>query len=246
MDTIDRHHTLADIVTQAPGTARAMERHGLDYCCGGQRRLDEACGAAGLDVGAVLDELHAAADALGPDAAGAGWASMGPAELVDHLEATHHEYLKREFSRLSALADKVAGVHGDRHPELRAVARTYEELRAELEPHLMKEERVLFPMIRTLAAARDDVPAFHCGSVHNPISVMRYEHDQAGELLAELRRLTDAYTVPSDGCASYEALYRGLAEFEADTHLHIHKENNVLFGAVEALEAALAEGGGAR
>jgi regulator of cell morphogenesis and NO signaling len=64
---------------------------------------------------------------------------------------------------------------------------------------------------------------------------MSTEHDRDGELLAELRRLTGGYVPPSDGCASYRALYDGLAELEADTHLHIHKENNVLFPMATAL-----------
>jgi regulator of cell morphogenesis and NO signaling len=146
----------------------------------------------------------------------APWADLGPTELVDHLEATHHVYLHRELPRLAALADKVVGVHGARHQELTDVQRTYAELRADLEPHLAKEERVLFPMIRELAAA-DEPLAFHCGSLRNPISVMLAEHDRVGALLADLRERTDHYTAPSDACASYEALYVGLAELEADT-----------------------------
>ena len=110
------------------------------------------------------------------------------------------------------------------------VQRAFRELRTDLEPHLVKEERILFPMIRTQESA-EDVPEFHCGSVRNPIGVMCFEHDRAGELLAELRTLTGGWSAPDDACASYSLLYRGLAELEADTHLHIHKENNVLFPA---------------
>ena len=102
----------------------------------------------------------------------------------------------------------------------------------------MKEERVLFPMIRELADTTE-TPGFHCGTLRNPIAVMSSEHDRAGELLARLRSLTDAYTVPDDGCASYQLLYAGLAELEADTHLHVHKENNLLFPKAIAAEAAL-------
>jgi regulator of cell morphogenesis and NO signaling len=115
---------------------------------------------------------------------------------------------------------------------------TFTALRDDLEPHLMKEERVLFPMIRELADATT-APTFHCGSVANPIRMMLLEHDRAGELLAELRDITNEFQPPEDGCASYQALYHGLAEIEADTHLHVHKENNVLFPAVLALEDAL-------
>ncbi|MGZ4706043.1 MAG: hemerythrin domain-containing protein, partial [Acidimicrobiales bacterium] len=188
----------------------------------------------GLDV----DETAAALGAVGsPDPA--PWATFGPAELVDHLEATHHAYLHEELPRLTALSEKVAQVHGGRHPELLEVLRLCRELRDDLEPHLAKEERVLFPMIRELAVADGTRPDLHCGSVANPISVMMVEHDRAGDLLVALREVTDDHTVPDDACASYTALYLGLEQLEADTHLHVHKENNLLFPAVIALEAEL-------
>ncbi len=229
--TIDVNDSLADLVTARPGLAARLDRLGLDYCCGGQRRLGDAVAEAGLDLGDVLDEF-ASADVA---AEAVDWADMSPAALVDHLEATHHTYLHDALPRLQGLVDKVTSVHGERHPELGEVRVVFADLRADLEPHLMKEERILFPMIRELAAATE-APAFHCGSLANPIKVMLAEHDTAGDLLARLRTLTAGYAVPDDGCASYRALYDGLAELEADTHLHVHKENNVLFPAVLATE----------
>ena len=103
---------------------------------------------------------------------------------------------------------------------------------------MLKEEQVLFPMIRELANA-SFAPSFPCGTLRNPISVMLREHDQVGELLAELRRLGNQYQPPDDGCASYVTCFAALAELEADTHLHIHKENNLLFPMVERMETAL-------
>ena len=222
--------TLATIVDANPAAARILERHQLDYCCGGRRTLDQACAERDLDPAVVRSELDTVEPA-GP----ADWATMTPAALVDHIEATHHRYLHEELPRLAALVEKVVGVHGARHPELRDVQATYTRLRLDLEPHLMKEERVLFPMIRDLAAAAT-APTFHCRSVANPIRMMLLEHDQAGDLLEELRTLTSEFEPPPDACASFQALYRGLAEIEADTHLHVHKENNVLFPAVLADE----------
>jgi regulator of cell morphogenesis and NO signaling len=225
---------LGDLVTAHPSLARQLERRGIDYCCGGARTLAEACTELGLDPVAVASELGGAAT----DEAPAPWASMGVAQLVDHLEQTHHRYLWAELPRLSALADKVLGVHGERHPELAEVRALVTEIRSDIEPHLVKEEQVLFPMVREMATA-DVAPSFHCGSVRNPIAVMLVEHDRVGELLARLRHSTDAYRVPPDGCASYAALYAGLEQLEDDTHLHVHKENNLLFPAVERLEARL-------
>lgn len=226
--------TLAQLVTANPASARILEGFGLDYCCGGRRPLSEASAEAGVDPAAVLEAIAATGATGAPD-----WAELGPAALVDHLESTHHAFLHAELPRLDALSAKVLSVHGGRHPELADVRRTFEALRDDLEPHLAKEEQILFPMIRQLAAAAES-PEFHCGSLQSPIRVMELEHDRAGDLLLALRTITGGYEPPADGCASYQALYAGLAELEADTHLHVHKENNLLFPAVAALEAEVA------
>ena len=229
--TIDQ--TLAEIASVVAASARVLESFDLDYCCGGHRPLGDACSGAGVDPVTVLDALSNVAPQPAPE-----WVSMDLTELVDHLEATHHAYLHTELERLDALAEKVVGVHARNHAELIEIRAVYASLLAEFEPHLVKEERVLFPMIRELAAS-SVAPSFHCGSVWNPISVMMREHDRAGALLATLHRATNAYQTPADGCASYRAFYDGLAELETDTHLHVHKENNLLFPAVVALEDRL-------
>lgn len=233
---IDAHLPLGEVVNRLPGSARVLESFGLDYCCGGRRPLEEACTEKGLSV----DEVRAALAGLEAEPS-PEWTSMGPAELVDHLEATHHRYLHAELPRLEALAEKVASVHGSRHPELLDVLADVKDLREDLEPHLMKEERILFPMIRELAAASASggSPVFHCGSLRNPISVMLAEHDATADLLERMLEHSGGYEVPADGCASFRALYEGLADLEADTHLHVHKENNLLFPAVVALEDQL-------
>lgn len=220
---IDPSTTLADLVTRHPDLARELEHRSLDYCCGGQRTLAEACAVRGLDVEETAVALAAAAEVTreAPD-----WATFGPVELVDHLEATHHAYLHDELPRLTLLTAKVVGVHGDRHPELIEVQRVYGELRDDLEPHLAKEERLLFPMIRDQER--------HGATPADPIRQMRHEHDLVGELLAELRVAAGGYVAPDDACESYRALYAGLEQLEADTHLHVHKENNLLFPAVLA------------
>lgn len=238
--TIDANTTLGEMVTQRPAVATVLERLQLDYCCGGSRQLAEAAATAGVDVGEILAELAALEDAS--DGEGDEWTSCGILEMVEHLEATHHRWLRAALERLDALAGKVEGVHASRHRELSEVRALVVELRMDLEPHMMKEERVLFPIIRQLATTSSRLPTFHCGSVRNPIGVMLFEHERTGELLARLRAVTGGYEVPADACESYRSLYRGLAELEADTHLHIHKENNVLFPAVVAVETNLAGG----
>jgi regulator of cell morphogenesis and NO signaling len=232
MTTIDLSMTLAGLVDAAPQLARELERRGLDYCCGGQRSLGDACASLGLDPEATLAELsHVDAAPVS-----APWTTMSADALVDHLEATHHRYLWDELPRARALVDKIVSVHGARHPELAEIAACFARLRNDLEPHMLKEERVLFPMIRELATATAR-PTFHCGSLSNPIAVMLREHDAVADLLVELRQVTNGYTVPADGCATYAACFSAMEEIEADTHLHVHKENNVLFPLVHQLEA---------
>lgn len=237
MTRIDPLMTLGALVNAHPELTRELERRGLDYCCGGEQTLADACVSKGLDSTLTTEELAVAAT----EEVAAAWTTMDATELVDHLVSTHHRYLWEELPRLSALMTKIVSVHDVRHPELRLIGACYEKVRADLEPHLTKEEQVLFPMIRELAAAQSK-PSFHGGSLRNPISVMLREHDAVGDLLSQLRKLTDDYRLPSDGCASYEACFIGLADLEADTHLHIHKENNLLFPMVIAMESGLIDG----
>jgi regulator of cell morphogenesis and NO signaling len=216
--------TLGDLVAANPAAARVFEPLGLDYCCHGDRTLGDACTAAAIDtsvVAAAIENL----DVGGDDTT---WTSLDAPSLAAHIVDTHHRYLHEELPLLDALAAKVESVHGERHPELADVRRLVAELRADLEPHLMKEERVLFPAIDALAQGQTEFPF---GSVANPIRMMTIEHDRAGELLAALRAAADGFTVPADGCASYRSLYARLEALELDTHLHIHKENHVLFPA---------------
>jgi regulator of cell morphogenesis and NO signaling len=235
MTMIDRTTRLADLVTADPSLAPELERRHLDYCCGGSQTIAQACAENGLDATAVIRDLTEASRA---EPVVDAWTTMTASELTDHIESTHHEYLREALPRLTALARKVIDAHAARHPELHDVAIALAELRADLEPHMLKEERVLFPMIRELAMATTR-PVFHCGSIANPISVMLREHDAAADTLELLRVLTNDFQPPADACASFTALYDGLERLEADTHLHVHKENNVLFPMVTAMEASL-------
>jgi regulator of cell morphogenesis and NO signaling len=158
--------------------------------------------------------------------------------LAEHIVAVHHGYLRRELPRLADLLDQVTRAHGERHPELHAVRGVFTSLKEELEMHMLKEEKVLFPAVKQLKTAAR-LPNFHCGSVGNPIRVMEHEHRDAGNAPARLRELTGGYTAPTDSCQTYRALLAGLADLEGDLHRHIHEENEILFPRALATEAAL-------
>jgi regulator of cell morphogenesis and NO signaling len=227
---VDRDATLGELVRAKPGAAAVLDRLGLDFCCHGDQTLAEACAAAGAN----LPEAIAAITATAPAAGDQDWAHLAAGPLSEHIQAVHHRYLDEELPALVSLAAKVAGVHAACHPELAEVNGLVEDLRADLVPHLAKEDRVLFPAIRTLAAG----PAsFGFGSIGNPIRIMTAEHETVGDLLRRLRAATSGYQVPADGCASYRLLYQRLEHLEADTHLHVFKENSVLFPLAQELEA---------
>ena len=225
MTDIANRASLGDIVAARPAAARVFETFGLDYCCNGDRTLEDACTSAGVDLDTVAARLADLDDAPAP------WTALGMSELAAHIVETHHEYLYEELPLLDALAKKVYSVHGQRHPELAEIADAVFALRADLEPHLAKEELILFPAIKAIEEGERE---FRFGPIDNPVGVMRNDHDRAGELLAKLRELTGGYRVPDDACASYRSLFDRLEELEADTHAHIHKENHTLFPAAIA------------
>lgn len=238
MKTYDATATVGQLVAERPARARVFENLGIDYCCGGKKTIEEVCQKKGLDATSVLQVL-AAAEAAGADnGQQQDWLTAPLTELCDHIVQTHHAYLQQELPRLSQLVEKVAGVHGENHPELKEVRYTFALLRAELSEHMMKEERILFPMIKDMEAGRAE--AMHCGTIDRPIAVMEDEHDRAGAALEQIRKLTNDYALPEGACGSYQVMLSGLAELEVDMHQHVHKENNILFPRAMKLAEAQA------
>jgi len=236
MNVIDTETTVGQLVVERPSRARVFEKLGIDYCCGGKRPLGEVCAGLGLDVEGVLRDLIAEEGIVAGDQV--DWAAATMTELADHIEATHHAYLRTELPRLDFLTDKVASRHGSHTPSLIELRHVLLGLKDELTSHMLKEERILFPICRQLDAATE-LPQAHCGSVNNPIRMMEHEHDDAGVALARMRALTRGFNPPAEACNTYRALFDGLRELEADLHAHIHKENNILFPKAAAAEARL-------
>lgn len=218
------------LVADRPSRARVFERHRLDYCCGGSLALEAACHRRGADLAVVVEELlaHDAEAAGAPDAE--DWRAASPALLIDHIVAAHHAYLRREFQRLDQLTAKVASVHGHDFPVVMDIQRVYQLLRAELIPHMFKEENILFPWIATLES-EGTRPGSPVWGIQHPIRAMEHEHEEAGRALEQLHDLTEGYVPPDHACNTWRVLYDTLGQLERDTHLHIHKENNVLHPA---------------
>lgn len=230
--------TVREIALEQPSSVRVFEEFGIDYCCGGRKPLEEACAANHVEVNKVIAALERAAEA--PGTTSTNWSTTPLEALCDHIETTHHAYVLRELPRLEVLADKVVSRHGERDPELAQIAGILGQLDDELRMHLAKEEKVLFPYIRGVERSLDgsSLKPLGCfGSVANPIAMMTQEHDAAGALMGELRRLTHQFTPPIDACPTFQAFYSSLRDFEQDLHQHIHLENNILFPKAIALEA---------
>jgi regulator of cell morphogenesis and NO signaling len=243
MSTLNAELTVGQIAAEMPASIRVFERHQIDFCCGGKVPVADACQSRGLDAQRLLNEidLEISQAASGGGEADRQWRTASLGSLVDHIVSTHHLYLKTNLPRIAAMMDKVLAAHSARHRDvLEPLARTFFAMREELDSHLMKEEMILFPLIRKIEAAGQPpqpFAGFHCGSVQNPIRVMVMEHDSAGDALANLRRLTHGYTPPEDACNTFRGLYFELAALEADLHRHIHLENNILFPRAVEMEA---------
>ena len=237
--SVTTEKTLRELVLETPAATRVLEKLGIDYCCGGNQSLEQACRAANLRIDQVLDSLEAAELATKPEGKDRDWQQEALADLVAHITSTHHKYTRSEIARLAPLLEKVRSVHGQNHPELQSIQTSFLGLADELTMHMMKEEMMLFPYIVRMEESvieRQPILPPPFGTVQNPVSMMMHEHDSAGDTLRAMRKASGGYAAPADACVSYQTLYRTLAEFEADLHQHIHLENNVLFPRAIAME----------
>ncbi len=237
MVNMELNKTVREVVLEIPGATRLFEKLGIDYCCGGEHSLEEACAQANVELNDVLSVL---AQTTHDENRNENFLDAKLAYVIDHIVSTHHVFTREEIDRLQALLLKVCTKHGQNHPELEQLQTLFQSLSSELRPHMMKEELVLFPYIVAMEEAAASkrtlgVPPF--GAVTNPVRMMMAEHENAGELLKQMRQITSSYSTPPDACISYETLYRALDAFEKDLHQHIHLENNILFPRAVIMEA---------
>jgi len=235
---LDTTQTVREVALNIPGATRVFEKLGIDYCCGGNKPLEQACGEAKLQIQQVLDSLDSAAVAererkeVVPGQQHGDWLRAQLVDLVAHIKSTHHNYVKSEIARLRPLFDRVCNVHGSQHPELLTIRSTFHALAQELATHMLKEEMVLFPYIGRMEEATiagEPVLPGPFGNINKPVEAMIHDHDSAGDMLSKMRKLSNGYQPPQGACTSYKTLYGAMAEFERDLHQHVHLENNILF-----------------
>ncbi len=236
---VDGKTTVRELVGRYPHTRPVFEEHGIDYCCGGGQSLANAAKKHGLELPALVAALEKALQSPPQTSKpiDKDWYAVPLGELVKHIVSVHHAYMKKELPRLRTLAQTVLKAHGAKHGEmLGQVDSLVAALGTELSAHLTKEETIAFPRIvaavRARAGKEASARAASSGGTGSAIGQLEEEHESAGKTLAQLRKITNDYTLPPDACPTFKALYDELQQMEADLHQHIHLENNVLFPRV--------------
>lgn len=234
--------TIAEIVTKNYKAAAVFKKLGLDFCCGGKLRLEDACKKEFLNLTEVLHQLDLVM--ANNDNVTFHAENLELDDLVDHIVETHHHYIQEQTPEIESLLEKIVQVHGEKHPELKEVKRLFKSIKNELSLHMPKEENILFPYIKKMIEAkRNHKPIILTDfeTIKNLIRVMEEEHVTVGDELKEIRGLTNNLTSPEDGCNTYRVTFAMLDEFENDLHRHIHLENNILFDKISFFEEKLLE-----
>ena len=230
-----KEQTLATIVTNNHFTVPVLEKYHLDFCCKGKRTLADACIEKGLPLETITEELEKSSSALQNNKM--PFTEMTAEQLISYILIHHHFYVKQSMPTMLGHLEKVATKHGDRFPYMVEVFVLFKEIYEEMTAHMHKEEMILFPRIKEVAAMQDahQHSTLSEGYLTAPIEVMEHEHDQAGEILYKIRKLTNNYTPPAEACTTFQVSLAELKEFEEDLHRHVHLENNILFPLAEKI-----------
>ncbi len=222
--------TIGEYVAKDFRTAAIFSKYGIDFCCKGNRTIEEACEKKNLDFAQIENEIT---QLLKTKSDGAIDFKSWPSDLlIDYIEKTHHRYVEEKSLVILPFLDKLCKVHGHNHPELFEINELFKGCAGELAQHMKKEELILFPFIKKMENAirtSKTIEKPHFGNVEDPIAMMQDEHTTEGDRFVKIAALTNNYTPPSDGCNTYKVTYLMLLEFEQDLHKHIHLENNILF-----------------
>ena len=233
--------TIGEMAAKDLRKAEVFKRYGLEFCCGGQKPLAEACADAGVAVDAV-EEALSQLPREAPAQPAHDYNKWELDFLSDYIVQVHHRYVREQTPLLRDLAAKIAGHHGPAHEELYAIQTHVEELLTEMQHHQIKEEKILFPFIKQMVQCKQQgVPFAHppFGTIESPVEMMLEDHRHVADQIHAIARLSSDYTVPADGCESYRLFYHSLEAFDQDLHLHLHLENNILFPKAVRLEKQL-------
>jgi len=227
---------IGDIVADNYHAAGVFKEFGIDFCCGGGVSLEKACEKRNIDIDRVVAKLNLLHKSdVNPDQNYNAWE---PGYLIDHIERTHHNFVRTKTGEIAAYAEKVARVYGEQYPDNIEIFEKFVALSKELLNHLESEEERVFPLIRTIFEARmrgEKISQDIIDTLRKELDLMEKEHEGAGDVMKEIRELSNQFTPPADACRTYQILYLNLAGFEEDLHKHVHLENNILFKKAEQL-----------
>ena len=229
--------TVGEFVAQDFRTAAIFSKYGIDFCCKGQKTVEEVCEKKNINESKLFEELNAVLATKNDK--GIDFSSWPLDLLVDYIEKTHHRYVEEKTPIIIQFLDKLCSVHGANHKELFEINELFIGSSQDLAAHMKKEELILFPYVKkmmkaTISHSLIEEPFF--GTIKNPIASMMDEHDAEGERFRTISALSNNYTPPNDACNTYQVTFAMLKEFEEDLHKHIHLENNILFPKAKALE----------
>lgn len=220
------NQSLGDIVAALPKASEVFKKYRIDFCCGGHRSLKEALEELPQLEEQVLDVLQSAYAETQNLENAKDFRAMPPKALMEYIENTHHVFTRDILPKISEALAKVIRAHGPNHKELFTVHKLFHQLKADLELHLIKEEEILFPLVKDYAG---DPSAQKLNHLLRVMEEVEGEHDAAGIVLKELRRVTKEYELPQDACATFGKTYEYIKALESDLFQHIHLENNILF-----------------
>lgn len=237
MNTLEQL-TVGEYVANDFRTAALFSKYGIDFCCKGNRTIEEVCAKKNIDPTELEKEIQSVLETKNENAI--DFKSWSPTLLIEYIIEKHHAYIEEKTPVLLQFLDKLGKVHGERHPELFEINALFKMSAGDLAQHMKKEELILFPFIQKMVKAQKEnqpIQEPNFGIVENPIAMMKDEHTIEGERFDKIATLTDGFTPPEDACSTYKVTYQMLKEFEQDLHKHIHLENNILFPKAIQLQA---------
>lgn len=236
MNTLEQL-TVGEYVANDFRTAAIFSKYGIDFCCKGNRTLEEVCDKKNINPAELEKEIHSVLETKNENTI--DFKSWSPTLLINYIIEKHHSYVEEKSPVLLQFLDKLCKVHGNRHPELFEINSLFKLSAGALAQHMKKEELILFPFIQNMVKSQKEnqpIQESHFGSVENPIAMMKQEHESEGVIYAKIAELSNNYSPPEDACNTYKVTFSMLQEFELDLHKHIHLENNILFPKAIALQ----------
>lgn len=220
INIMDKALSIGEVVAELPNANRVFAEYGIDFCCGGHRKLHDVILEQKLDETSIYEALKNAQEERINNYHGENFSEMSATALINYIEDTHHSYTRKALPEIAELLNTIVRVHGKNHEELFEVYRLFGMLKSDLEQHLIKEETVLFPDFTNEEE--------NLAEIQRVSKEIIQEHEDAGEILTKLRTITNQFRAPEDGCGTYRLTYQMMEELESDLHQHIHLENNIL------------------